>query len=208
MKRRVLSLSLGILGSTVAAVCAMDFSNFAHRQPSRHVHMEPAQDHVVFCEACQARAAMSCNCNQSYAPAAPLPMTSHYGPAMPQHQAPGSAATPSGPRLDVATSEIARRLQAELAASKLREEKLKLRVAELELQTEQQNSKLAAAAQEMKAARQELATMRTQIEKCAENVSQLRETLKTSGADDQAVIQAIIQMLQFELELAEEESRR
>lgn len=116
--------------------------------------------------------------------------------------------TPSGQRTNATSNEIAQRLQAELAAYKLREEKLKLRVAELELQTEQQHSKLAVAAQEMKAARQELTTTRTQVEKCAENVSQLREALKTSEADNQAVIQAIIQLLQFELELAEEEGRR
>lgn len=208
MRRRVLSLSLGILGSTVAAVCAMDFSSFTYHQPSRHVHTEPAHHQVMFCDECQARAAASCNCNQSFAPAAPLPMTSHYVPNMPLQQGPSATMTPSVQRTNATSNEIAQRLQAELAANKLREEKLKLRVAELELQTEQQHSKLAVAAQEMKAARQELATTRTQVEKCAENVSQLREALKTSEADNQAVIQAIIQLLQFELELAEEEGRR
>ncbi len=212
MRRRVLSLSLGILGSTVAAVCAMDFSNFTYHQPSRRVYTESVHHQVmshpvVFCEECQARIAASCNCNQSFAPAVPWPMTSHYGPTMPLQQTPGATMTPSIPRADAASNEGVQRLQAELAACKLREEKLRQRVSELEVQVEQKTARLTEAAQEMKATRQELASVRTQVEKCTENASQLRETLKTSETDNQAVIRAIIQVLQFELEQAEEESR-
>ena len=89
-----------------------------------------------------------------------------------------------------------RELQQELDASKLREDVLRQRVAELERDVEQKNARLAEAVHVMNATRQELVVVKSQFEIWSVRLAELRETVRTAETDNRVIMQSIIKLLE------------
>ncbi len=87
-------------------------------------------------------------------------------------------------------------LQLELDEYKQREDEYKKRVAVLEREIEQKNAKFVEAIREMNSTRQELVAVKAQLEGWSQNMTDLREKIRSAEADNLATMQTIIQLLQ------------
>ena len=112
---------------------------------------------------------------------------------------------PSGPGANVLptplpesaiVAELKRQQQQERDASKLREDVLRQRVAELEREVEHKNARMAEAVRVMNATRQELVVVKSQFENWSVHLAELRETVRTTESDNRVIMQSIIKLLE------------
>ena len=109
---------------------------------------------------------------------------------------PGTSFVPSLIPESTTGAPIQRALQQELDASKVREDVLRQRVAELERDVEQKNARLAEAVRVMNATRQELVVVKSQFEIWSVRLAELRETVRTAETDNRVIMQSIIKLLE------------
>ena len=202
MKRQIMGLCLGILGTTVAAVCARDFSHLAQGRSVADAFDRTTSSHVVASEPL------------------PIPVPGAVAPlqvvidAQPNGGSLRPGPTITGTRLGLKPGETAThralQFQEELAAAKLREDALRAQASELQKEIEQKNAKLEAAARELNSTRQELVGVRTQLESWSKNMSQLRGALKAAESENQTLTRTHIKVLQevFSTETGDDERTR